>query len=40
MPDAYDDEDLSKRDKKFEVLTKRYEEEKMEMTEQEQWELF
>jgi hypothetical protein len=32
MPDAYDDED-GKRDKKFELLTKRYEEEKMEMTE-------
>ena len=33
MPDAYDDEGGSRHDKRFEALHKRYEEEKMELTE-------
>ena len=41
MPDAYeDDEGRTMKDKKMAALTKRYEEEKIEMTEQEQWEVF
>ena len=38
MPDAYeDDEGNQQRDKKYEVLYKRYEEEPTEMTEQDKW---
>ena len=39
MPDAYsDDEDATKKDKRFELLNQRYKEEKVDLTEQEQWE--
>jgi hypothetical protein len=40
MPDAYeDDEGRLNKDKKMAVMMKRYEEEKTQLTEQEQWEL-
>lgn len=40
MPDAYeDDEGQLLKEKRMAALTKRYEEEKMVLTEQEQWEL-
>lgn len=40
MPDAYEDEEgYLMKDKKMATLTKRYEEEKQNVTEQEQWEL-
>jgi len=40
MPDTYeDDEGRLDKDKRMAVLTKRYEEEKLTVTEQEQWEI-
>lgn len=41
MPDAYEDDDgMLRKDKKMALLTKRYEEEKVDLTEQELWENF
>lgn len=38
MPDAMEEEEGKVKDKKFALLNKRYDEEKIELTEQELWE--